>query len=145
MTVHDHNQETAIDTFKIQNISIRTRIPSVVLVTHTSLLLTSPSSVTLGNYQSVHFYNFFISSILYKGNHIILNLSDWFCSLSIFLWRFIVNDVRINSCFVFFLLLSSILWYGRTTVFFNDALTEGHLGCFQFCGIMHKAAVDICV
>ena len=88
------------DTVKIQNISITTRI------THTFW------------YRDLHFYNFFISRVLYKRSQEVYNLLRFtFFPLSIILWRFIQVVAWISdSSFLQLLWLSSILWHVCSTV-----------------------------
>lgn len=63
-------------------------------------------------------------------------------SLSLILFR------SFKVCFssLYFVLLSSIPWYGSLKVaLFKHLLIEGHSGCFQFGAVTNKADMSICV
>lgn len=44
-----------------------------------------------------------------------------------------------------FLLVSSISWYGCSTVCFNYAPLEVHFDCFRFLDFTNKSSVNICI
>ena len=74
--------------------------------------------------------------MLYKWNHIVYNLNIGIVSLSLILLRlFAVVE------YIPFLLLSSTLWYGYTSLTIHPL--KDILSCFQSSSVKHKAAINI--
>lgn len=112
--VQYHNQDVDINTVKVQNISITTRKLSnkPYLVPYYLHNLLNPWQPLI---CPPHLYNFIISRILYKWDHIYsVTFEDWLFSFHIILLRsFRLSWVPTMHSF---LMLSDIPWYGCDTI-----------------------------
>ena len=132
-----------MDTIKIQNIPIAIDIPVALLWPHPSPLVPLPHLRPLTNTLISVFHTIMlpVREMYYKWNHrgcnfLRLTFLTQCNSLDIHLQLLLASKV----CSYF--LLSSISWCGCTSLF-NHLCTEGHLQCFHFGAIMHKAAMFV--
>lgn len=102
-----HNQDIHIETVKIQNISIDTRICHVAFLQHHIFLTHHQDPLNPGNRCSVlHFYNIVTFRMLYKWKYIACKLWDLLFSLREILGRSIYIVACVNGslfCWVLFL------------------------------------------
>ena len=134
--VQHHNQDVNIDAINIRNISFTTRMMTFYSYNHFPPTFTTSLNPS-NQYSLLHFYNFIISRMLYKWNHMVYNLlrlpfSTQHNLLEIYLGCFVSRQ------FVRF--ICRVIFYGAGILTF-----EGHLHCFLFLAVANEAAINVCV